>query len=74
MAVPFDPTHPQHLTPEQRLQELVSLLAAGVARALAARPTLTPLEPPRIQLDVSPQTSVHVPQLTQPERVKGVEA
>ena len=38
MAAPFrddDPTDPQHLTPEQRLDELAALLATGVRRVLA---------------------------------------
>jgi hypothetical protein len=33
MAVPFDPTDPAHLTPEQRFDELSALLAADVRRA-----------------------------------------
>jgi hypothetical protein len=33
MAVPFDPTDPRNLTPEQRLDELTPLLAMGVRRA-----------------------------------------
>jgi len=34
MAVPFDPTDPRHLTPEQRLDKLTALLATGMRRAL----------------------------------------
>ena len=75
MADAFDPTDPRHLTAEQRLSELTALLATGVRRALSLR-TVGPLpESEQIRLDVSPQTSVHVPvQLTQPESRKGVEA
>jgi hypothetical protein len=73
MAVPFDPTHPRHLTPQQRLDELAAILATGTARARASRPTLTPEDSAQIRLDVFAETSLHVPQLAQPERVKGVE-
>ncbi len=61
MAAPFDPTDPQHLTPEHRLDELTALLATGVRRVLALR-----LPPPeslqnssRNGLDVSGDKSVH---------------
>ena len=37
MAAPFDPTDPQHLAPEQRLDELTSVLATGVRRLLSIR-------------------------------------
>ena len=75
MADAFDPTDPRHLTPDQRLHELTALLATGVRRALALRPTFTCAESEQIPLDVSPQTSVHVPvRLTQPESTEGVEA
>ena len=40
MAAPFDPTDPQHLTPEQRLDELTGHRRAAV---LAVR--LPPAEP-----------------------------
>ena len=61
MAAPFDPTDPQHLTPEQRLDELTALLATGVRRVLALRLT----RPESLQdlsrngLDVSAEKSVH---------------
>jgi hypothetical protein len=75
MADAFDPTDPRHLTPEQRLDELTAILATGVRRALSLRAAGTPPESEQIRLDVSPQTSVHVPvQLTQPESREGVEA
>jgi hypothetical protein len=45
MAAPFDPTDPQHLTAEQRLDELTSLLATGVRRVLTLR--LPPPQPHR---------------------------
>jgi hypothetical protein len=75
MADAFDPTDPRNLTPDQRLDELTALLATGVRRAIALHP-IDPLpESEQIQLDVSAQTSVHVPaQLTQPESREGVEA
>jgi hypothetical protein len=38
MAVRHDPTDPAHLTPDQRLDELAALLAAGVRRLLKVRP------------------------------------
>ncbi len=38
MTVPFDPTDPAYLTPDQRLDELAALLAAGVRRPRALRP------------------------------------
>ena len=62
MAVPFDPTDPALLTPEQRLDELAALLAAGVHRALALRPPSLlqiPQESSPDQLDLSGQQSVH---------------
>ncbi len=61
MAAPFDPTDPQHLTPEQRLDELTALLATGVRRALVLRPGLIgPLQKSGPDgLDVSGETSVH---------------
>ena len=62
MAAPFDPTDPQHLTPEQRLDELTALLANGVRRVLALRPPppAQPLqESGQNPLDVLPAKSVH---------------
>ena len=32
MAVPFDPSDPSHLSPEQRLEALAAILATGVRR------------------------------------------
>jgi hypothetical protein len=43
MAVPFDPTDPRHLTPEQRLDEPAALLANGLRRASSARPAPAPV-------------------------------
>ncbi len=43
MAAPLDPTDPQHLTPEQPLDEMTALLATGVRRVCALRPP--PSEP-----------------------------
>ena len=68
MAVPFDPTDPSSLTPEQRLDELAAILATGVRRVLVLR--AGPADMPasgesnssaRIQLALSPETSVTVP-------------
>ena len=75
MADAFDPTNPRHLTAEQRLDELTAILATAVQRALALRARSIAPESEQIRLDVSPQTSVHVPvELTQPENGEGVEA
>ena len=38
MAVPFDPTDPRNLTPEQRLDELAAILAMGMRRRQGWRP------------------------------------
>ena len=70
MAVSFDPTDPRHLTPEQRVDELAAILAAGVRRVLALRAgsgTSPPLPPPeqippescQIPLEVSAQSRLH---------------
>ena len=70
MAMPFDPTDPRHLSPEQRLDELAAILATGVRRVLALRVSpatsaaLPPTEqiPPescQIPLEVSPQSRLH---------------
>ena len=70
MAVPFDPTDPRHLTPDQRFDALAAILATGVRRVLALRvnPVTSPLSPPpeqipsessRIGLEVSPQSRLH---------------
>jgi hypothetical protein len=75
MAVAFDPTDPRQLTPEQRLDELALILATGARRTLVLRPCSLPRNLEQIRLDVSAQTSVHVPvRLTQPESTEGVEA
>jgi hypothetical protein len=74
MAVPFDPTDPSHLTPDQRLSELAAIFAIGVARALALRPILTAPESEQNRLDVSPKKRLHVPWLTETESNKGLEA
>ena len=64
MAVPFDPTDPSYLTPDQRLDELAALLAAGVRRARALRP---PSLPQNVSdsagngLDPSAEQSVYAP-------------
>jgi hypothetical protein len=62
MAVPFDPTDPTLLSPEQRLDELSALLAAGVMRELALHPPSLlqiQLESGPDRLDLSGQQSVH---------------
>ena len=67
MAASFDPTDFRDLTPQQRCDALTALLATGAARALALRtaPAAAPAEAPedsgQIELDVSPQTRLHVP-------------
>ena len=58
---PFDPTDPDLLTPEQRLDELAAILAAGAARLLRTR-TPTPQIPPDSSpnpLDSTPEQSVY---------------
>ena len=64
MAVPFDPTDPSYLTPDQRLDELAALLAAGVRRARELRPVSLPQIPAdsaRDGLDPSCEQSVYAP-------------
>jgi hypothetical protein len=63
MAVSFDPTDPSHLTPDQRLDALVALLATGVRRALALRRSALKSEgdSPPDGLDKPRQQSVHAP-------------
>ena len=62
MAAPFDPTHPDLLTPEQRLDELAAILAAGARRLLshcASTPPQTDPDSTPNQLDVPRQQSVY---------------
>ena len=64
MAVPFDPTDPSYLTPDQRLDELAALLAPGVRRARELRPHSLPqngTDSPRNGLDPSAEQSVYGP-------------
>ncbi len=63
MAVPFDPTDPAYLTPEQRLDELAAILAAGVRRALALRSSSLKSEADSSPdgLDKPAEQSVHGP-------------
>ena len=67
MTVPFDPTDPHHLTPEQRLDEVAAILATGVRRVLALRvspatspaPLQIPPDSSQNCLEVSPQSRLH---------------
>jgi hypothetical protein len=81
-----DPTDLDQLTPEQRLDELCALFAAGI-RLLAeaahisiatphTSPAQIPLESSQIGLDQSPELSVHgpCPVNTQEKSGKGVGA
>ena len=64
MAVPFDPTDPAYLTPDQRLDELAAILAAGVRWARELRPpslVQIPAETGRDGLDPSAEQSVYAP-------------
>ena len=63
MAVPFDPTDPSHLTPDQRRDALAALLATGVRRALALRHSTfkSEADSPPDGLDKPRQQSVHGP-------------
>ena len=64
MAVPFDPTDPAYLTPDQRLDELAAILAAGVRRARELRPPSLPQntsDSARNGLDPSAEQSVYAP-------------
>ena len=59
---PFDPTDPDLLTVEQRLDELAALLAAGAKRLLRTRSTPAPQIPPDSsanRLDSTPEQSVY---------------
>ena len=59
---PFDPTDPDLLTPEQRLDELATILAAGAKRLLRSRATpasqISPDSSPN-RLDSPPEQSVY---------------
>jgi hypothetical protein len=69
-----DPTDPRRFDPKQRVDELAAILAVGVRRALALRPPPPRPDSSQNGLDVSSETSVHVPvELTQPESAQGVE-
>jgi hypothetical protein len=83
----LDPTDPDHLTPEQCLDELCALLAAGTRRVLAQRrdisndtppslPGQIPPESRQIRLDELPGLSVHgrCPVNTQEKPGKGADA
>jgi hypothetical protein len=59
MAVRHDPTDPSHLTPDQRLDELAAILAAGVRRLLKVRAS-SPAESFRNCLEVSGDLPLHV--------------
>jgi hypothetical protein len=67
MAASFDPTDPRDLTPQQRLDAVAAILAVGTGRVLALRappaaaPPETREESAQNQLDVSPETRLHVP-------------
>ena len=68
MALPFDPTDPQHLSPDQRLDELTAILAEGVRRLLSVRAVSgeSPASGIRPEstangLDVCGETRLHVP-------------
>ena len=68
MALTFDPTDPDHLSPDQRLDELTAILAEGVRRLLSLRaapaespaPEIPPESTPN-GLDVCGETRLHVP-------------
>jgi hypothetical protein len=63
MAVPYDPTDPNRLTPDQRLDELTALLATGMRRLLAKRsshPVSLPADSDQNGLEVSSDLSLHV--------------
>jgi hypothetical protein len=68
MAFCHDPADPVHLTPEQRLEEIASLLATGVLR-LQRRAALAsscnhsefPSDSAPNGLDESPETRLHGP-------------
>jgi hypothetical protein len=55
----YDPTDPSHLTPDQRLDEVARILATGVRRLLAHRPS-PPQESSPNCLEVSADMPLHV--------------
>jgi hypothetical protein len=63
----YDPTDPRRLTPQQRLDALTAVLAAGAARVLALRTTVAPAptgereDSGRNQVDVPGEMRLHVP-------------
>ena len=59
MAVPSDPTDPAHLTPDQRLDEVAQILAAGVRRLISLRLSAAQ-ESSGNCLEVSPALPLHV--------------
>jgi hypothetical protein len=66
MALCHDPTDPSNLTAEQRLEEIASILAAGVLRLhrhaaipAASFPSGFPPDSAPSGLDNSPQTRLH---------------
>jgi hypothetical protein len=59
MAVCHDPTDPSHLTPEQRLDEVAQILAAGARRLLALRQS-PPQESAPSHLEVPGDLPLHV--------------
>lgn len=67
MACIYDPTDPQHLTPHQRLDEVATIMAVGIRRALALRAVSRLSGGPQLSqesdqngLDVWGKKSVHV--------------
>ena len=59
---PHDPTDPQHLTPDQLIDDISALLATGVRRLLVARahpPVSLPPESAGNGLADPPELSVH---------------
>src|SRR5688572_30319140 len=73
----FDPIHPKHLSPEQRLEEVTSILATGITRLLSLRARLASAIPPDSTpncLDVSEGTRLHVHPLVNARRGKELTA
>ena len=68
MSVANDPTDPAHLTPDQRLAEIASILAEGLLRLRARSALASPIGPaspasdsPPIRLDDCGQSRPHGP-------------